>query len=127
MLDNKEEAITFTNGEVSEDTAKFMNDLAARYNEGKPQWSLVDFESLVPMVRVLEYGADKYDAHNWKKGFPYTKLMESMLRHCFAYLEGEDKDPESGLDHVGHILCNAMFLAYNHKHHPQFDDRYTKE
>lgn len=97
---------------------------ADRFNAGKPQWSLVDFEALEPMVRVLEYGAEKYDAHNWKKGFPYTKLMESMLRHCFAYLEGEDKDPESGLDHIGHILCNAMFLAYNHNHHPEFDDRY---
>ena len=39
-----------------------------RYNTGKIQWSLVDFDSLEPMVRVLEFGAKKYDAHNWKKG-----------------------------------------------------------
>ena len=31
-----------------------------RYNEGKPQWSLVHYQSLVPMIRVLEYGAHKY-------------------------------------------------------------------
>jgi hypothetical protein len=31
-----------------------------RYNEGKPQWSLVDFKSLEPMVRVMEYGCQKY-------------------------------------------------------------------
>lgn len=33
---------------------------ALRYNEWKPQWSLVDFGSLEPMVRGLEYWAKKY-------------------------------------------------------------------
>lgn len=33
---------------------------ALRYNEWKPQWALVDFGSLEPMVRGLEYGAQKY-------------------------------------------------------------------
>ena len=32
-----------------------MTEKALRYNEGKPQWSLIDFDSLEPMVRVLEY------------------------------------------------------------------------
>ena len=34
---------------------------ALRYNEGKPQWSLVDFKSLEPLVEVLGFGAKKYD------------------------------------------------------------------
>lgn len=33
---------------------------ALRYNDNKPQWSLVDFNSLEPLVRVLEYGEHKY-------------------------------------------------------------------
>lgn len=33
---------------------------ALRYNEGKPEWSLVHFKSLEPIVRVLMYGAHKY-------------------------------------------------------------------
>lgn len=40
---------------------------ALRYNEWKPEWSLVDFGSLEPMVRGLEYGAKKYT-----KLFPFT-------------------------------------------------------
>lgn len=37
---------------------------ADRFNSGKLKWSLVDFDSLAGMVKVLEFGAKKYDAHN---------------------------------------------------------------
>jgi hypothetical protein len=100
-----------------------------RYNTGKPKWSLVDFQSLEPMVRVLEYGAKKYTtkersgAHNWKYGLKYTEAMESLLRHAFAFLNGEDNDPESGLPHIGHIQANAMFVAYMMQNRPDMDDR----
>lgn len=100
---------------------------ALRYNTGKAQWSLVDFESFEDMVKVLEFGATKYAPHNWKKGLEVSKLTESLMRHLFAMLNGEDIDPESGCSHIGHIQCNAMFLAYNLKHHPDLDDRYKPE
>ena len=31
-----------------------------RYNTGKLKWSLVDYPSLEPLVKVLEFGAEKY-------------------------------------------------------------------
>ena len=96
---------------------------ALRYNSGKLQWSLVDFDALEDMVRVLEFGAKKYDADNWKKGLQTNEIAESMMRHLFAYLRGEDIDPESGLPHTGHIMCNAMFLSYMQKFAPKFDGR----
>ena len=89
-----------------------MSDQADRFNEGKPKWSLVHFPSLEPMVRVLEFGAKKYDIDNWKKGMPVNEVIESTLRHLHAILEGELHDEESGLEHIGHVQCNAMFLAY---------------
>lgn len=98
-----------------------------RFNNGKLRWSLVDFESLEDMVKVLEFGAEKYDDHNWKKGLQTTEVSESLMRHLFAYLNGEDKDPESGLSHLGHVMCNAMFLSYTQKHHPELDTRYKDE
>lgn len=94
-----------------------------RFNEGKLQWSLVDFKSLEPMVRVLEFGAKKYSAENWKKGLYTKEIIESLLRHIFSILEGEDIDPESGEEHIGHVLCNAMFLSWMIKNKPQFDNR----
>lgn len=100
---------------------------ALRHNHGKLQWSLVDFESLEPLVEVLEFGAEKYAPNNWKKGLPITKTMESLLRHAFAYLSGEDNDPESGASHIGHIMCNAMFITHMTENKPEFDDRLIKD
>lgn len=94
-----------------------------RFNDSKPQWGLIDFNSLEEMVRVLEYGATKYSKDNWKKGLPTIEICESMLRHIFAYLNGEDNDKESGISHIGHIMCNAMFLNYMMKNKPEFDNR----
>jgi hypothetical protein len=95
---------------------------ALRYNQGKVQWSLVDYKSIEPMVRVLEYGCLKYSKNNWKKGMPASQIIESMLRHTFKLLEGELVDPESGIEHVGHIQCNAMFLAYVLREKPEYND-----
>lgn len=98
-----------------------------RYNDGKLKWSLVDFDALEDMVKVLEFGAQKYSANNWKKGLNTDEIAESMMRHLFAYLQGEDIDPESGLPHTGHIMCNAMFLSYMHKFVPKSDTRYIDQ
>lgn len=77
------------------------------------------------MVRVLMFGAKKYDDHNWKKGLKYSEVCESLQRHMNAFVEGEDNDPESKLSHVGHILCNAMFLSYMALFRKDMDDRYV--
>jgi|TARA_R110000796_G_C14440734_1_gene422263 hypothetical protein len=95
-----------------------------RYNTGKLKWSLVSWKALAPMVRVLMFGAEKYDDHNWKKGLKYTEVTESLQRHLNAFIEGEENDPESKLSHVGHILCNAMFLSYMSMYKKDMDDRY---
>ncbi len=100
--------------------------LGLRFNEGKRKWSLVDFDSLEDMVKVLEFGAVKYGEYNWQKGLKTTDIIESMLRHVFSYLNGEDNDKESGISHIGHIQCNAMFLAYMQKNKPELDSRRLK-
>lgn len=97
--------------------------LADRFNEGKVQWSLVDFKSLEPMVRVLEFGAQKYTRDNWKKGLPITKIFDSLQRHLIAFIGGEDVDSESGIEHLGHALCNIMFMQYMMTNKPELDDR----
>lgn len=95
---------------------------AVRYNDGKLEWSLVDFQALEPMVRVLMFGAKKYSRDNWKKGFPATSVLDSMFRHLVSLMAGQRIDPESQEHHVGHILCNAMFLSYMLTVKPEFDD-----
>ena len=106
---------------------------ALRYNNNKPHWSLVHFDSLEPLVRVLEYGEKKYttvDAsgnvisgrNNWKKGMPLSAIMESLFRHVNRILNGEFTDKESGQPHIGHVMANAMFASYVMKYKPEFVD-----
>lgn len=109
-----------------------------RYNANKTKWSLVDFKSLEPMVKVLEYGAEKYTIRddngnivttgrdNWKNGMVTSEVAESLLRHTFALLRGEINDPESGLPHTGHIMANCMFLEYNIENYPELNDLIKK-
>lgn len=88
-----------------------MTEKADRFNEGKPKLSLVNLRCLEPCARVLEYGTIKYSRDNWMKGMPVTEILDSMLRHISAMQNGEWYDKESGLPHIGHIQCNAMFLG----------------
>lgn len=83
-----------------------------RFNEGKRKWSLVDYKSLEPMVEVLEFGAKKYTPDNWKKGLDKKEILESMMRHLTALMDGETHDKESGIHHIGHIGCNYLFYSY---------------
>lgn len=86
---------------------------ALRYNQNKPQLSFILSApaAMDELARVLEFGAQKYERDNWKKGMTKEVVADSALRHLSAMLNGEVLDPESGLRHSAHFLCNAMFLA----------------
>ncbi len=83
----------------------------ARHNEGKPRWGLLPWDGLLTCVQVLEAGARKYADRNWERGLQWVETSECLIRHLTAWLQGEDRDDESGLDHTAHVLCNALFLA----------------
>jgi hypothetical protein len=100
------------NNSVKADVTSSAERKALRYNKGKRKWSLVDYKSIEPMVEVLEFGAAKYAPDNWKKGLDKKEILESMMRHLAALMDGEAKDAESGISHMGHIMCNAMFYNY---------------
>lgn len=105
-----------------------MHKAGLRYNEGKVPISMVldAQDALLGCAAVLAFGAQKYDRGNWLNGLKYTETADSALRHLMKFLCGEELDKESGLPHVDHFLCNALFLSQMSKTHPQFDDR-TKE
>lgn len=96
-----------------------------RFNSGKAELSMVleAHHALCGAASVLEFGKAKYSRGNWRGGLSHTQTCDSLLRHLSKYLAGEDKDEESGLAHVDHILCNALFLAEMVHTHPELDDR----
>ena len=95
---------------------------AMRFNAGKPQLSFIPMELMEDCARVFQYGAQKYDRDNWKKGDHATSLLDSLLRHVAAFQQGEYIDEESGLPHLGHIMCNVIFLTHVACNFPEFLD-----
>lgn len=100
-----------------------------KFDQGKPMVSLIPSAPLIEVARVLTFGAKKYDSHNWRAGINYSRLYDASLRHTLASKEGEDLDPESGLNHLAHGICGLMFLLeyqLSSNRYAQYDDRYKK-
>lgn len=93
-------------------------------DQEKPRFELLDPEFLEGVARVLTFGARKYAAHNWRGGIAYSRLLGATLRHVNAINAGEDRDPETGLDHELHAACELMFLYWMKKHRKDMDDRF---
>lgn len=59
---------------------------------------------------VLTFGAKKYAAHSWRDVEDnHTRYHAAQIRHQLAGARGEIHDPETGLRHLAHEACNALF------------------
>ena len=94
-----------------------------KYDSDKPRMDLLDPHAMEQLAKVLTFGASKYAAHNWRQGLHKSRLLAAALRHLFAYLGGQDLDPETGLSHVAHAMCCCMFLL-GLEHRTELDDRW---
>lgn len=81
-------------------------------DSGKLQWSLLPFEELKDVVRVLMLGAKKYTPDNWKKCDDVTRYKDALMRHVISYICDEKTDNESQISHLAHAVCNCLFLMY---------------
>lgn len=78
---------------------------------GKRDWSLADFEFLDRVVDVLTFGAKKYTPNNWQRVSKH-RYQAAIYRHLSLYVQGEMNDEETGLPHLAHVACSAMFLHW---------------
>jgi hypothetical protein len=88
---------------------------ALKFDSGKLDWSLLPWDTLEEIIKVLQFGAGKYSPWNWAEGdgFKYNRLFNSSMRHFIAWFwRREDKDPETGLSHIAHLGCNVLFLLH---------------
>ena len=97
-------------------------DIAVKFDNNKPRMDLLDPRAMEELSKVLTFGAQKYAPHNWRKGLHKSRLIGAALRHLFAYLGGQDNDPETGLSHAAHAMCCCMFIL-GLEHRSDLDDR----
>lgn len=95
----------------------------ARYNAGKPDFSLIPLVTMEGEARVWAYGAKKYKAWNWMKGMDWSVPYACAIRHLAAFQRGEDVDPETLESHIDHAMCNLRMLKYYTEYYKEGDDR----
>ena len=60
--------------------------------------------------RVFGFGANKYEDHNWRRGYEWDKSIDALQRHIDAFVDGDTYDEESGLPHLAHAGFHIMVL-----------------
>lgn len=87
-------------------------DQTAKADAGKLQLSLVPGNLIRACAVVRMYGNQKYgDPDNWKQVEP-QRYRDAAYRHWLAYIDDHTAvDPESGIPHLWHCICNLAFLA----------------
>jgi len=88
-------------------------DVGRKDDSGKLRFDLLPFAQVSEVVAVLTAGAKRYGDDNWRQ-VPEAKrrYLAALLRHVFAYAQGERLDPDDGLSHLAHAVCCALFLMW---------------
>lgn len=73
--------------------------------DGKLLYGCIPQVMLDEVAKVLTTGAARYGRDNFSKGMPFSRVMDSLLRHVFAYRRGERDEP-----HLAQAICNLTFL-----------------
>lgn len=80
----------------------------------KPRMSLIPNSTLAEVVKVLEFGAEKYSPDNWKHvDGARTRYFDAAQRHIMTWWDNDNQtDHESGRHHLAHAICCLLFLMW---------------
>jgi hypothetical protein len=73
--------------------------------EGKGRFDLIPAEPLIRLAQLYERGAKKYGPHNWTKGMPTSRYLDSAFRHLVQYIAGDREE-----DHLIGVVWNIFSL-----------------
>lgn len=82
--------------------------------DDKPRPSLVSPFAIERIAWVYTRGAKKYGDHNWQKGMPYSRYLDSAERHLLAFKKGETDE-----DHLAQACWNLMSILHHQEAGPE--------
>lgn len=95
-------------------------ELVAKFKETNPKdavgtakvpMSTVPLPVLMELGLAMMEGARKYRRHNYRiAGIRASVYFDAAMRHLFAWWEGEDTDPDSGLSHIVKTIATLVVL-----------------
>jgi hypothetical protein len=98
-----------------------------KFDQGKPDMSLLPHDSLIEIAKVMDFGKQKYSAHNWKNEIEWSRVLAAAYRHMGEFNEGRRVDSETGLSHLAHAATNLLFLLWYEKNRGAKDDLYKPQ
>lgn len=84
------------------------------------RYDLISPQGLRRLAMTYQEGAKKYGAHNYKKGFHVSGLLNHAIAHCYKFLDGDTSE-----DHLPHAIWNLMTAIEMLEKRPELDDRYV--
>jgi len=90
----------------------------------KPPLSCLPLPPLMEAAVGMFEGARKYGRHNYRDvGVRHSIYFDGTIRHLFAWWEGEDIDPDSGIHHVSKAIASLLVLRDSMLRGNDTDDR----
>jgi hypothetical protein len=93
-----------------------------KFDEGKPDFTLIPQEALLELAKVFTKGAQKYGVFNYSHGTDYRRYISASQRHINQWLRGEDID-EIGTNHLANACASIMMVLDNQLTNKGVDDR----
>jgi hypothetical protein len=105
--------VRLLNEAVKSSSPTVLDNPKKAYGDAKPCLHYLPMNALLDFVApVGKLGADKYGYKNWRKQpVDAATYYDAALRHMIAWMENmEDADPESGVHHLGHAICDLLII-----------------
>lgn len=101
---------------------------APKFDATKVRLDLLPIDPMMQIANVFGFGAKKYFANSYRQGetVVWSRTYGSIMRHMMSFWSGEDKDPESGLDHLAHAGTQLFILMEHAAHNKNKDDRFVR-
>lgn len=87
----------------------YGNGMAMREpSTGKGRYDLISPFATRRLAEWMELGAEKYAPHNWEKGIPFSRYMDSAKRHLDKFVMGAEDE-----DHLAAAAFNIFAIMHH--------------
>lgn len=111
---------------MSNDRETILQTKGHKDDAEKVRYDLIPAGPLHLLACLYSGGAVKYAEENWRRGISYKRLFSALMRHAWAWMRGENLDPETGLSHMVAVAWCAFGIIELQLQHdkPELDDRF---
>lgn len=90
---------------------------------GKGRFDLISPFVMLDQAQLLEQGAIKYGDRNWEKGMPFSRFLDSALRHLNKFVLGytDENHLAQAIWNLNCIVHERAMIAHG-KADPALDD-----